>query len=162
MQIRKANIRDVPALVDMWNEFMQTHDKIVTAGNPRIKQCLARLSSAADCFRKFVTKKIRSKDSIVFIAETSNRPAGYTLVEIKKSIPIFKIKKKGNISDIFVRKELRGTGVSTKLKNTAVQWCKSKKLKYLTLDVFNDNPHAHAIYKKWGFFEYHIQMWKKI
>jgi hypothetical protein len=32
----------------------------------------------------------------------------------------------------------------------------------LSLPVYNDKPDAHAIYKKWGFFDYYIEMRKEL
>ena len=87
---------------------------------------------------------------------------GYNLVQIKSTIPIFKNKKVGHLADLYMQKEFRGQGLSTKLRDASMRWFKKNNVKSISINVYPDNPHAYKIYKKWGFFEYKIEMRKKI
>lgn len=54
---------------------------------------------------------------------------------------------------------LRGKGVGTLLMDMALSWAKSQKsIKWIDLSVFDTNPRATALYKKFEFKEYgHLQ-----
>jgi len=93
-------------------------------------------------------------DGVVFIAEVDGKTAGFSLVFVKDEIPIFEIEKYGYISDLYVKEEFRGKGVSSNLKEAAVEWCKNKGLKHVSIAVYSDNKFAHDLYNQRGFFDY--------
>ncbi len=162
MIIRKANLKDVPTIVNLWKEFMKYHDEILIKKNKKVKPHLVKKKNAANIFRKFVRKNILSKNSIIFVAEIEGKLVGYSLNYIKDNIPIFNVGRIGYICDLFVKKEFRRMRISTKLKNESIKWFKKKGIKYASITVHNYNELAHSIYKKWGFFDFHIEMRKKI
>jgi len=61
-----------------------------------------------------------------------------------------KYERFGYISEIFVSKDFRGKGVSTKLKDKFIEFLKSQKISLCRIDV-NPNNSALEIYEKWGF-----------
>lgn len=162
MIIRKATVKDVPLLVRLWKEFMRDHDRIVIGTDKRYKPYLERNSGAVAKYRKFIDKNVRSRDAIVFIAEIEGKTAGYILNMIEDTIPIFKVRKLGYISDLYVRKPYRGKGVSSAFMNEAVKWFKKKNIRHLSIKVQAGNPLARKIYQKWGFIDQHIEMRKKL
>lgn len=161
MKIREARLRDIPVIMKLWKEFMTYHDDMVKK-DPRLKDQLLIRKNAADNFKGFLKKNIKSKDAMVYIAEVGREPAGYSLIYIKKNIPIYKLDKTGYLSDLFVRKRFRGLGLSSKFNNTAIKWFKKKGIKYLSIHVYSYNDKARFIYKKWGFFDFHVEMRRKI
>lgn len=162
MQIRKANISDIKTIVDVWEGFLNEHDGIVIARNPRLKEMNLRNNDARSMYEKFLLSNIESENGIVLIAEEDGQTAGYSLGLIKDEIPIFEIKQYGYISDLYVKKEFRGKGVSSKLKDEMISWFKSKGVEYASVGFYADNRGAHEIYEKWGFFDYKIEARKKI
>jgi len=56
----------------------------------------------------------------------------------------------GHIGEVFVSKEFRRKGISTKLKDKFVEFLKLKNINLCRIDVNPDNP-AQEVYKKWGF-----------
>ena len=56
----------------------------------------------------------------------------------------------GHIGEVFVSKEFRNKGISTKLKDKFIEFLKSKKINLCRIDVNPDNI-AQEAYKKWGF-----------
>ena len=160
--MRAATARDIPAIVTIWEEFMKDHDAMLIKENPILKPYLYKNKNASNNYKKFVQKHIKSKNGIVYIAEIDGKIAGYTLIFIKDEIPIFKIKKTGFGSDLFVKKEFRGRNISSKLSSIAIKWLKGKAIKCLSLTLYSDNKLAHSIYKKWGFIDYKIEMRKFI
>lgn len=147
--VRKASFKDVKIIVNLWKEFMKYHDELVVKENPKLKPYLIKKKNAAKIFKKFIEKNVKARTAAVFLAEMDGKPAGYSLIYIKKSIPVFKLEKIGSISDLFVKKEFRGKGISSKLKDEVVNWFRKKGIKHISLAVYNGNKHAHSIYEKW-------------
>jgi GNAT superfamily N-acetyltransferase len=52
----------------------------------------------------------------------------------------------------------RGKGVNAKIINSLKDWCRSKDISELRLDVYNDNNPAIKAYEKVGFKKYLINM----
>ena len=160
---RKARLKDVPAIVVMWKKFMKEHEGIVSKSNRELKQHYAMKKNAASLFSRHLERCVMSKNAVAFVAEADGKVVGYCLGLLKKNIiPLFAIKNLGYITDIFVMKEHRKSGVSTLLKEELMKWFREKGIRYATMMVNPANKTAYAIYKKWGFRDYHLEMRKKI
>lgn len=162
MMIREATVKDVPAIVMLWEEFMKEHDKTVIKNNPKIRPYLIKKRSASIIFEKFARKSILSKNSAVHVAEVNGTPVGYSLIRVKGTIPVFRLEKIGYICDLFVEKEFRNRKISSGLMNEAMRWFKKMGIKHVSLAVYKDNEFAHSIYKKWDFIDNQIEMRRKI
>lgn len=162
IRIRKATLKDVSLIVDLWKEFMKVHDKIVLQKNKKLVPYNKRLNNAHLIYKKFVAENLTSGKGAVFIAEVDKEVAGYSLIFIKDNIPVFELKRYGYFSDLYVRKEFRRKGISSQLVKRGIKWFKKKGIKHVSIALYSDNEYAHSIYKKWGFFDYHVDMRKKI
>jgi len=60
MKIRKAVLKDVQAIVDLSDDFMKDHSRIVLKRNRRIKPHIELRKDANKLFRKHVKKQIMS------------------------------------------------------------------------------------------------------
>ena len=74
----------------------------------------------------------------------------------------YKIKKIGYISDLFIIRNYRAKGISSRFKDEAIKWFKKKNIKHISIAVHRENKLAYSIYRKWGFLDYHIELRKKI
>lgn len=162
IKIRKAGLKDVESVVSLWKEFMKEHDGIVLKVTPKLKQILTRKKEATKIFRKFVKDNIRSKNGMVFVAETNQVSIGYSLVLIKDNVRVYHISKIGYISDLFVKKKYRSGGISSKFKYEAIKWFRKKGIKHISIAVHKENKLAYSIYKNWGFIDYHVELRRKI
>lgn len=162
MTIREATVKDVPAIVRLWEEFVKEHDETVIKNNPKIRPYLIKKRSASIIFEKFARKSIMSKNSAVHVAEVNGTPVGYSLIQVKTAIPVFRLEKIGYICDLFVKKEFRNRKISSRLMDEAMKWFKKKGIEQISLAVYKDNEFAHSIYKKWGFIDNQIEMRRKI
>ena len=160
--VRKAKINDVPLILKLFSDFMKEHEKIVTQKDPALKPHIQRKNNAANIFRKFIERNIRSNKAVVDIAEVNEEIAGYSLSFIKNIPPVYNLDRIGHISDLYVKKKFRGKGISTMLKDESFRFFKRKGLKYVSIMVQRQNNDAHSIYKKWGFFDFHIDMRRKL
>ena len=158
--VRKARIKDVPAILKLFSEFMKEHGQIVSQRNPLLKPHIKRKRNAVNIFRNFIEKNIQSSKSFVNIAEVDGKIAGYSLSFIKDLPPVYEVDKVGYISDLYVKKEFRKKNIASIFKDEAFKFFRKKGIRYKSIMVNQENKHAHSIYKKWGFFEYHIEMRK--
>ncbi|MBI2581144.1 GNAT family N-acetyltransferase [Candidatus Woesearchaeota archaeon] len=162
ISVRKAALKDIPSIAGLWCEFMKEHDKIVLVRNKKLSRYTPRKKNAENNYRSFIKKQLKSGNGAIFLAEAEDTAAGYVFVIIKDEIPVFKLKKIGYISDLYVKKALRGMKISSKLKDEAMKWLKKKGLKHISIGLYVDNEFAHSVYKKWGFFDYKLEMRRKI
>ena len=161
IKIRKAKLKDVSEIVEMWLEFTEEHKK-TTVKNGADEKYQEKKHNAKNIWKKWVMKSIRSRNSIVMVAESEKKLLGYVLSNIKKTPPVYKIDTYGYINDLFVKKEHRGKGISSKFKDESLNWFKKKGLKYSLIGVYSDNHGAHSIYKNWGFKDTEISMKKDL
>lgn len=162
MIIRKARLSEVPGVGRLWVEFRKDHDSIVTAGNRNFESYIIYKKGAEKMFEKLVRKTIHSKNGSVMVAEEDGKLVGYTLFFAKKGTPIFRNEVFGYISDLFVKKDFRGRGISSLFKEEATRFFRKKGIKHMSLMVFATNGNAHGVYSRWGFQDYHIEMRKEI
>jgi ribosomal protein S18 acetylase RimI-like enzyme len=160
--VRKARLKDVESIVNLWKEFMQEHDGIIFKQTPKLMLFLARKKDAAEIFRKFVQKNIRSKNGIVFIGESNGHLIGYSLALVKDNVGVYKTRRVGYISDLFVRKKHRSSKISSKFKDEIFRCFMKKGIKHISIAVHKENKLAYSIYRKWGFLDYHIELRRKI
>jgi ribosomal protein S18 acetylase RimI-like enzyme len=160
--IRKARPRDIEQLVELWDEFMELHDKCMIKKNPLIKKYLRLRKDAKSIFRRWIIGIMRSKDSLVLVAEEQGILAGYCVIVIRKDFPRYTIGTFGHISDLYVKKEHRGKRISSRFKDEAFKWMREKGLKAASLFVFNDNDYVRKIYDGWGFKDYTTEMRKPL
>lgn len=159
IKIRKATLKDVPVLVELWKEFEDEHDKKVIKKNPVMKPLFKYKPDVMVICRKSLRKTI-SKIGFVFIAEENKKAVGFLEGTIKK--PELTSNRIGFISEIFVTRKYRGMGISSKLKDKAIYFFKKNGVKFGEIHVNVHNREAHNIYRKWGFFEDGIRLLKKL
>ena len=159
--IRKARLADLPILVALAREFERDHTRIVTRKNPKLKPYLVGKENAARVFQKLLRQNLRSRNAAVYLAEAAGKPVGLSVLTVRENARIYKLRRLGHIIILYVKENHRGLGVSTKLYEEALQWFSKKRLPYISLNVMTDNPSAHAIYERWGFFDYQVEMRRK-
>ena len=162
VKIRPGTLEDIIDVVELWEQFMDEHECVVIKNNPKLKYHVTKKNESKKLFTDFLTDLIRTKKGYLSLADNDGQIVGYNLARIKDEIPIFKLEKMGQIADLYVQKDFRGQGLSTKLKDASIKWFKKNNLKVMSITVYPDNPHAHSIYKKWGFMDYKTEMRKKI
>ncbi len=160
--IRKAKLNDTEVIVSLWNSFMDEHDDIVIKENPRLKSFIVKEKNKDRIYKNFVLSNIKSSKGNIFLAEAKGEIIGYILVFIKEEIPIFRLKRYGYVSDLYVKEEYRNSRISSELIREAKDWFKAKNMREMVIAVYPANKKAYFIYKKWGFIPFHLEMRKKI
>jgi ribosomal protein S18 acetylase RimI-like enzyme len=154
--IRKANLRDVPRIVELWKSFWNEHDEKYTRGNPIFKSKQNKLSY----YKKFVARMIRSRNASVFVAGIDDKLVGHIIVGITKLPPIYIHDKEAHVHEIYVEKKYRNKGIGTKLLVAANSFAKEKGIFSLGLTVNIKNKEAFSLYKESGFKEHNLKMSK--
>ena len=148
MIIRKAKIKDLKSIIDLFILFRKEDDKFLSG----FLLYIARLNKNYKAeLNKELRKYIYAKNKAAYVAEDKNKVIGFVLGYIKDYPKFFKVNREGYIDALFVARKYRGKGISSMLKENIFKWFAEKKMKYAGLDTAQNNKHAQKIYKKWGF-----------
>ena len=160
--IRKAKLEDVEDLVSLENDLFNNQIEYIKKSNPDNLYNF-KLKKDSNIFLKdFLKSTVHSKNALLLVADFENKIVGYLLIIIKKNIPIFKLEKLAEITDLYIKDEFRGRNISSKLIDEGFKWCKSKNISTIMLDALPNNDQAINVYKKWGFDEFLVEMRKKL
>jgi len=92
-------------------------------------------------------------DDCVFIAmDAENKACGFIRVAIHQDY--YTGENHAHVNDVVVTGEAEGKGVGKALLQKADEWAMNKKARWITLNVFEENKHARAVYEKQG---YHVE-----
>ncbi len=153
--IRRANKKDEQEITKCWIALMNFHVRFNRKSNLKKKDYVAR-------YRKYLRKRMKSKNAAVFVAECNSRIAGHAMVHLNKLPSIYLLDKEGYVDELFVRASGRGNGVGTLLLEECEKWSRKKKLHWLSLNSHVKNAVAVAIYKKYGLAEHHLKLIKSL
>ncbi len=168
---REATTKDVPALLKLAQELM-IHNRTLNKTDKTRYKLLKLVPNIKKLWAKWATKQIKSPNGCIIVAEirnkfktkpeSKNEIVGYTLIYIQDNVKVYVVRKTGHISDLYIKSGYRNKRIATKFKKLAFRWFKKKKMKYVSIAVHSKNIKAHSIYKKWGFFDYHTELRKKL
>ena len=132
MVIRKAKKKDIEQLsllFDKYRIFYQQESDIRKA-------------------KAFLKKRMKFKESVIFVAEDHNELVGFTQL-----FPIFssvRMKRAWLLNDLYVDEKARGMGVAGKLLKAAREFGNETNSKWLLLQTAIDNHTAQKVYEKNG------------
>ena len=101
--------------------------------------------------RSFLKKRMKRRESVIFVAEERDELIGFTQL-----FPIFSsvsMKRTWLLNDLYVNEKSRGIGAAAKLLDAAKEFGAETKSKWLLLQTAADNFTAQKVYEKNG--------WKK-
>jgi ribosomal protein S18 acetylase RimI-like enzyme len=130
--IRKARLKDINTLIRLENELYDNQIKYLKKSKSKNLGDFFLTKNSNIFLKKFILRMIRLKNGLVLIAEFDKKITGYLIIVIKKNIPIFKLEKIAEITDLFIKEEFRGKGISNKLRDEVLNWCKIKKISSIT------------------------------
>ncbi len=144
--VRKATLNDVPILL----EFEQG---LIEAERPMDVTIKGGEISYYD-----VSEFIKNKDSELFVVELNNEIVASGYAKIKEDRHYLKHDKQGYLGFMFVPKNHRGNGYNKLIMQALLEWCKTKEITEIRLDVYEENPSAIRAYEKVGFKKHMISM----
>ncbi|MCA9459949.1 MAG: GNAT family N-acetyltransferase [Nanoarchaeota archaeon] len=105
---------------------------------------------------KYFTDKIVQNDACVFVSEVDNRIIGYLCGDIRKEVSYRHLPFVAELDNMMVIDEFRSSGIGSKLYEKFIQWCKSKNIGKIRVNVSAENKQGINFYKKNGFKEYSL------
>lgn len=146
MKIRKATLRDIPALRVLHHELDRYHAKLM----PAIFQTLARDPRPDTYYHDWIR---HPENGCCLVAEEDGRVIGFLTVR-QSSPPHFPVYRSGDfavIEDAAVKEAERGRGVGSQLLDAAAAWATARGLPQIQLMVWSDNRAAAEFYRRRGF-----------
>ena len=132
MIIRRAKKKDIDKLSVLFDKY----------------RIFYKQQSDVDNAKLFLKKRMKRKESVIFVAEERKELIGFTQL-----FPIFSsvsMKRTWLLNDLYVNEKARGMGAGTKLLNAAREFGKETNSKWLLLQTAADNFTAQKVYEKNG------------
>lgn len=152
ISIRKAQMRDIPALMRLLSEVLELHARI----RPDIF-----ISGSTKYTNDELCDILKNDDTPVFVAaDEDDEVRGYVFCQMKRqpfSTNMHDFKTLF-IDDLCIDESCRGAHIGTKLFNYALAYAKEQGCYDLTLNVWEGNDSARAFYEKMGMFVKETQM----
>lgn len=141
--IRDAREGDLASVDDLW-ELLAEHHESLSDG----------FSLASDSKRKwsrYLREKFSEISTKLVVAEEEGKMVGFMLCLLEPNLPVYKERKIGVISDVYVREERRMKGLARKMLDFAAKWFRKNKVRTVRLNVAADNLEARAAWRMLGF-----------
>jgi len=152
--VRKAKLADVPGIVSIAVKLMKYH--------VRLDGYFALVDNVENVYLAYFRKCIKSSRKIILVAEYDKKIVGYVLGDIALRSPVYKIKRIGILSDMYVLESFRGKGIARLLLQMLFKWFKSKNISNVELSVHSGNVLGISVWDKCGFKGFMIKQRIKI
>lgn len=146
IKIRSANLSDLPILL----EFEQG---IIEAEKPLDKTLKSGQISYYD-----IQQMILESETEVAVAEIDNKIVGSGYAKIIEAKDYYDFKKYAYLGFMFTDINFRGMEINVKIIDYLKNWCLSKNIIELRLDVYDINIPAIKAYEKSGFIKDMVNM----
>ena len=143
MQIRMAQSRDIPGMIELLKQVGEVHHRI----RPDLFRSGAQKYDEAD-----LKKLLLDESRPIFIAEENGFVLGYAFCvhKITEHNPVLWDQRELYIDDLCVDESCRGSGVGQKLYQQVLAYARAGKFDTVTLNVWCGNDSAMHFYEKQG------------
>ena len=144
MQIRKAESRDIPGMIELLKQVGQVHHEI----RPDIFRAGAQKYTPAD-----LEAILKDPARPIFVAMKGGFVAGYCFCVHKdtQNDSVLADQKELYIDDLCVDEGCRGQGIAKALYAHTVEYAKQQGCDFITLNVWQGNDSALRFYENAGF-----------
>jgi ribosomal protein S18 acetylase RimI-like enzyme len=151
MRVRQATLKDMEAVLDLWQEMMGYHARL----DPRFRPA----ADGRELFREVLQEWMVDETCRILVAEDDGQVVGYIIGRLAENPAVFKQRYLGHVSDICVAPDRRRTGVGRKLFGFLRKWFRGKGLTVAQLNVAALNPVSQAFWREMGFQDYMQRLW---
>ena len=133
IKIKRANLDDISELSKAFDQYRIWYRK----------------ESDIKTAKKFLTERIQSKESVIFIAEEEEKTLGFTQL-----YPLFsstRMQRLWLLNDLFVYQDHRGKGISISLLDAAKEHCLATNGCAIMLETEKNNEIGNILYPKTDF-----------
>jgi ribosomal protein S18 acetylase RimI-like enzyme len=100
-----------------------------------------------------------TSDQVLFlVAEEHGRLVGCGFARLEPTKPYLRHDRRGYLGMMFVEPVHRGRGINGRIVDALKEWCRSRHVSELRLEVYRDNRAALGAYEKAGFRELFVEM----
>lgn len=156
--VRRASPTDFEPMTKLRVEFYD--DQIRYDPFLRPSSIAAVRREIKDEIRSYLSKRRATK--ACFVAVDGEDFLGYAAAEIQTQEEIFKERRRGHISNIYVRNQVLRRRVGSRLTKAAEGWLRSKGISDVKLVVYVDNSAGFAFWKRMGYLPYQHYMFSKL
>ena len=155
MQIRTAEARDIPGMLELLLQVGQVHHEIRPDIFPSGCQKYDQLALA---------DLLTQSDKPIFVAVEKERLLGYCFCQLRTyaGTGVSTCRKELYIDDLCIDEASRGTGIAQALYAHAQAYARDQGCDFLTLNVWCGNHRAMAFYEKMGLTKRNIMMETKL
>jgi len=146
VDIRKAAMEDVPAIVEIWKELMDFHKGL--------DAFFSRSATGHERFAEFLTSNMEKEDSCVLVAADGVNLVGYCQATISNYPPVLVRKKYVEIFDMAVTEKYQRQGIGRMIIDALCRWYADKDVDRIELKYLTANKSAEEFWKKMGFKPY--------
>lgn len=146
ISIRKVTESDLQVLY----EFQQGIVEAERAFDPTLKPGILHYYD--------LEQMIRSTNAIVLAAEENGELLGAGFAEIRPAKEYLAHSYYAYLGFMFTRPEARGKGINKKILDGLMDWCKSRGIEEIRLEVYAGNSVARQAYEKAGFKDHLVEM----
>jgi ribosomal protein S18 acetylase RimI-like enzyme len=146
VDIRKAIMEDVPAIVEIWKELMDFHKGL--------DAFFSRSATGHERFAEFLTSNMEKEDSCVLVAADGVNLVGYCQATISNYPPVLVRKKYVEIFDMAVTEKYQRQGIGRMIIDALCRWYADKDVDRIELKYLTANKSAEEFWKKMGFKPY--------
>ncbi len=143
MEIIQAKDSHIPEVATMWKNFMDFHSKL--------DSYFTLNDNALLNYENYLRENMKSDDYLFLVALDKEKVVGRAVCQIEKYPPIFLKEKYGHIWELEVKQEYQRKGVGEKLLNRMIDWCKSKDVSRIELEVQPKNTKGYSFWKEHEF-----------
>ncbi len=156
MRARKATEHDIEEILKLKLKLKKQDIKT----DPYLRP----VGEAKDVYRKYLIYdlKMQDIDRIVLVAVEGRKIIACIRGSLIKTLHVLNVKLRGVIDNLYVEEEYRESGVAQNLIEELIEWFKGKNVDVMTLHVYPLNFKAIALYKKFGFEEYSLNMSRRL
>ena len=141
-------------------EFVAAHAyRLVEFGPPAWRD--QQVMTEADIKHNIAAILSGNPDIETFIAiDGAGKACGFIYLTMQTDY--YTQERHAHITDVAVTKKAEGKGVGKLLLQKADEWARQKSARWITLNVFEGNTHAQAVYEKAGFQKEWIKYLKQL
>jgi GNAT superfamily N-acetyltransferase len=145
--VRKAALKDIPAIVELWKELMDLHKAV--------DPIFTRRRGGHKAFAEYLRKEYIGGDGRrTWVAQAGEEVVGFCMGVIEDYPPLLVLKQYGLLEVMAVTKRWRGKGVGQKLLRRALRWFCEKGMSRVEVRHSAVNDLAGRFYSRMGFRPY--------
>ena len=146
MQIRPAEVADVPAVLPMVASICALHETWDDAK-------YGFLSNPQQRYEPWLIAQARSDKSVFLVAEDvqTGQLGAFLIGTVEREIPIYRLREFGFIHDLWVEPQYRHAGVAKQMVMLAIEHFQRIGIKQIRLDTAAANEAGRRLFSACGF-----------